>query len=120
MPIVDVELVQADPSDRPEVQELADALGAALDAAEGTTWVRLRVLDRADYAESGAPISDAVRPAFVTIMERRPRRGVELEEAVSAVTAAVAETTGHPAVNVHVIFAPAAAGRVAFGGRIVE
>lgn len=120
MPIVDVELVRDGPSTRPDVQELADAIGAVLGAPEGTTWVRLRVLDRADYAESGGPIPDGVRPVFVTIMERRARRGAEWAEAASAVTAVVAEATGHPAANVHIVFAPAAEGRVAFGGRIVE
>jgi phenylpyruvate tautomerase PptA (4-oxalocrotonate tautomerase family) len=104
----------------PEAQALADVIGAALGADEGTTWVRVRVLDRADYAESGGPIPDAVRPVFVTIMEHGPRRGQDLERAVSAVTAVVAETTGHPRANVHVVFTPPAAGRVAFGGRIVE
>lgn len=101
-------------------QLLADAIGSVLDAEDGTAWVRLRVTPRGNYAESGGPVPDQVRPVFVTIIERRRPVGSAIEEKVEAVTRAVAEMTGHPYENVHVIFAEGATGRAAFGGTLVD
>ena len=53
MPIVDVELVGDAEVSEDISQLLADALGVALSARSGGTWVRLRQLDRSRYAESG-------------------------------------------------------------------
>jgi phenylpyruvate tautomerase PptA (4-oxalocrotonate tautomerase family) len=118
MPVVDVELVgEADVSAELS-QRLADAIGAALTSRPGGTWVRVRELARDHYAENGG--LDDVRPVFVTVLERSRPRGEALAERVARVTAAVAEATGRPAENVHVLFEDDAAGRLAFGGRLVE
>ena len=52
MPVFDIEIVTSDrgrASGAP-VQMLADLLGQALNATPGKVWVRLRYLDRDDYA----------------------------------------------------------------------
>jgi phenylpyruvate tautomerase PptA (4-oxalocrotonate tautomerase family) len=119
MPIVDVELV-ADRVPAGMAQTLADAAGEALGAPAGTTWVRLRALPPPCYAESGATVPKDALPVFVTVTKRdlpdRPR----LVQEVDALTQAIARIVGRPPQRVHVEYAPVAAGRLAFGGKLVE
>lgn len=121
MPIVTVELV-ADP-DRPLehnlTQALADAIGRVLNSPRGHTWVRLRSLQRNEYAENDALVDAAELPVFVTVLERQVAAGTVLQGEVTALTEAVAHVLGRPATCVHVEYAPAAAGRISFGGRLV-
>jgi len=122
MPIVTVELV-ADP-DRPLghnfTQALADAVGRALNSPPGQTWVRLRTLQRNEYAENEALVDAGELPIFVTLLERQPPIGAELQAELTALTHAVAQVTGRPATCVHIEYAPAAVGRVSFGGKLVQ
>ncbi len=120
MPIVDIELVSDTVAPIGLAAELAEAVGAAIGAATGATWVRLRRLPRSHYAESGGGPPDGVAPVFVTIMARARPSGEALVRQVDAVTEAVAAHTTCPFENVHVIFEPEAAGRVAFGGTLVD
>ncbi len=117
MPIVDVELITGDEPEPGLAGRLAEEIGRALAAAEGTTWVRLRLLPPEHYGESG-PFGDDVRPVFVTIMAYERPAGDELRRTVAEVTATVAALTGHAGDNVHVIYTPDARGRVAFGGEL--
>jgi phenylpyruvate tautomerase PptA (4-oxalocrotonate tautomerase family) len=119
MPIVDVELVGDDGRVAALTQRLADAIGKALSSRPGGTWVRVRLLPRDQYAENGG-LEDAVRPVFVTVLERTLPTGPDLADRISRVTAAVAASTDRDPTNVHVLFAPSAAGRLAFGGRLVD
>ena len=121
MPIVTVEIV-ADPDRRLEhnlTQSLADAIGRVLRSPPGQTWVRLRTLQRNEYAENEALVDAAELPIFVTLLERRPHTGAELQAEVTALTHAIAQVIGRPAASVHVEYAPAAAGRISFGGKLV-
>jgi len=122
MPIITVELV-AD-ADRPLghdlPQSLADAIGRALHSPPGQTWVRFRSLRSSEYAENGALVDAAELPVFVSVLERQPPAGAELEAEVTALTHAIAQVVGRPAARVHIEYAPAAAGRVSFGGKLVQ
>jgi phenylpyruvate tautomerase PptA (4-oxalocrotonate tautomerase family) len=120
MPMVEVELVTDDEPSPGLADLLADEIGRAMQAPAGSTWVRLRVLHRDRYGESGGPVGDGVKPAFVTITTRSRPDPEQLAGVVDQVTTSVARATGHPRQNVHVVFTPDAAGRVAFGGRVVE
>jgi phenylpyruvate tautomerase PptA (4-oxalocrotonate tautomerase family) len=119
VPIVDVEMVGETVVTSEVTQRLADAVGGALSSRPGGTWVRVRQLDPSQYAENGG-VPDGVRPVFVTVLERVRPGGEELAEKLARVTTVVAEITGCPAENVHVLFEDGAAGRLAFGGRLVE
>ena len=122
MPIVSVEVV----ADRGRMlepnltQSLADAVGRVLNSPPGQTWIRLRWLWREEYAENEALVYSAELPVFVTILERQPPAGALLQAEVTALTHAIAQVIGRPAACVHVEYAPAAAGRVSFGGRLVQ
>ena len=122
MPIVDVEVVSESPAEFRglSVVSLADAVGRALGSEPGRTWVRLRRLDAACYAENRAPARPDPLPVFVTVMHAHPPEGSLLDQEVAAVTAAVARSTSRPAERVHVQYAPEGAGRQAFGGRFVR
>ncbi len=119
MPIVDVELVGETLVTADTTQRLADAVGEALASRPGGTWVRVRLLEQGRYAENGG-MPEGVQPVFVTVLERHRPTGQELTDRVARVTTAVADVTGRDPENVHVLFDDDAAGRLAFGGRLVE
>jgi phenylpyruvate tautomerase PptA (4-oxalocrotonate tautomerase family) len=122
MPIVTVELVTE--PDRPLehnlTQSLADTIGRVLSSPPGQSWVRLRLLPRDGYAENDALVDAAELPVFVTLLERQPPTGAELQAEVAALTHAIAQVIGRPATCVHVEYLPAAVGRVSFGGKLVQ
>ena len=122
MPIVTVEFVSD--SDHPIrdglAQALADAVGHVLGTPSGQTWVRLRSLRPNQYAENGAHLEPCEFPVFVTLLERLPPAGAELQAQVTYLTEAIAKVVGRPGGCVHIEYASAARGRVSFGGRLVE
>ncbi len=120
MPILEVEIVgAAGAEDGIEglAARLAEAAGLALGARPGGTWVRLRFLAPEHYAESGG--AGDVRPVFVRVLERAVPDHDRLATRIEALTVALAEACGRPPGNVHVLYEPPAAGRMAFGGKLV-
>ena len=71
------------------------------------------------YAENGVRLKSEELPAFVTVLHAHLPSGAELEAEVQAITAAVATCIGRPIERVHVQYAPAGAGRQAFGGKLI-
>lgn len=122
MPIVDVEFVCDSQAELAcaSASELAAAVGRALGTPPGRTWMRLRTLAAQFYAENEAALSSAELPVFVTVLHARPPVGPALAAEVAALTATVAACVGRPPERVHVQYAPAATGRQAFGGVLVE
>lgn len=122
MPIVDIELVCRTESEVETVsaRALADELGRVFASDPGRTWVRVRYLAQNAYAENGIEIAPSELPVFVTVLQAHPQQGAALTTEMIAVTDAVANLVARPRARVHVQYAPAAAGRQAFGGRLVE
>ena len=122
MPIVTVEIVGgADRAVEPDrAQALADAVGRALNSPPGQTWVRLVSLAQDRYAENETPVGVGELPVFVTVLKRQLPCSTELQAEVTVLTQAIAQAIGRPAANVHVEYAAAALGRVAFGGKLVQ
>ena len=104
---------------RATAEALADVIGDALNLAPGRVWVRLQPLPADHYAENGGPLQGAL-PVFVGIVHAHPPVGAALKAEVTALAQAVAGVCGRPAERVHLEYAPAGAGRIAFGGRLVE
>jgi phenylpyruvate tautomerase PptA (4-oxalocrotonate tautomerase family) len=121
MPILDIELVGEPPREirRDLAARLAEAAGEALDSRPGGTWVKLMILPEGDYAENAGGPDDGVRPVFVSLIKRSLPCGEALQREVAVLTRVVAEVCRRPAENVHLIYRAAAAGRVAFGGKLV-
>ena len=130
MPVVTIEVV-ADTDRAIETnlaRSLADVVGRTLASPPGQTWVRLRSLARNHYAENESPVDAGQLPVFVTILERLPHSGANLQAEVTALLAqllrslgrAIAQALDRPAACVHIEYAAAAIGRVSFGGELVE
>ena len=122
MPIVTVEVVAGanDAMAHDIAQSLADAIGRALESPPGQTWVRVRSLAHDQYAENEAPLDAAQLPVFVTILKQKSPQRAEIEGEATALTHAVAQVIGRPATCVHIEYAPAGAGRLSFGGILVQ
>jgi len=122
MPIVTVEVVTGanDGIAQDLAQSLADVIGRALKSPPGQTWVRVRSVRRDQYAENEVPLDAAQLPVFVTVLKRQASQRAELEAEVTVLTDAVAQVIGRPVACVHIEYAPAAAGRLSFGGVLAQ
>ena len=122
MPILDIEIVveDAEAIEPTLASKLADVAGEVFGVVAGTTWVRLRALPRTRYAENGGGPPEGVLPVFAGVLLADPLEGQELRSQVHALTAAIAKVCERPPENVHVFYQPAAGGRVAFGGKLVD
>ena len=122
MPILDVEIVEApgEPGQPGLAQMIADEAGRVLGSAAGRTWIRKRVLPMQDYAENLAVLVADELPVFVEILHRQPPTGDALETEIAALTEAIGRAMGRSPARIHIRYAPAAAGRQAFGGRLVR
>lgn len=120
MPILNVECVAESSDLAPSLaQSIADAVGKALGTPPGRTWVRLRVLEAQMYAENGTACGADELPVFVDLLHHQSPTGDALHAEISALTDSIARVFGRPTSRVHICYAPAAAGRQAFGGRLV-
>ena len=121
MPILTIEITGAAGAHAPDLAaRIANVAGAVFGSAPGQTWVRLRWLGGGDYAENGGGPPPDVHPVFVSVIEAHPPEGGERERRAASLTIAITEACDRPADNVHVIYEPPGAGRVAFGGRLVD
>jgi len=122
VPVVEIDIVlrKGERLRRALAQDLADRLGEVFAAPSGTTWVKLRRLPLDDYAENGGRSSATGLPVFVSILRRRQPPRDRMQAEVDRITDLVAAACGRLADHVHVIYLADGAGRVAFGGHIVE
>ena len=120
MPIVDIEIVlRANEAIREEViSELANELGKIFDSSPGETWIKIHPLSADQYAENGGT-QDGIYPIFATVMKSKLSSFEEMQKEVAKITGAIAQISGRPSDNIHVIYQPEGRGRVAFGGKIV-
>ena len=121
MPILDIEMVVMRDEIMPSgiAQAIADATAAVFDAPAGTVWTKFRILPITDYAENGVSGDDVPKPVFVRILKRELPGPGELTAEAANLAAAVAKVCGRPVDNVHILYEPPGAGRVAFGGELV-
>jgi len=122
MPIIDIEFVRSNvgATALPAAQVLADAIGRVLKTPPGRTWVRVRTLDASCYAENESTLLPDELPVFATVLHAHPPAGAARVAEVAALTDAIALCCACPSERVHVQYAPAAAGRQAFGGALVK
>ena len=122
MSILDIEIVTPDstqslPADL--TQSLADEAAQIFNAQAGTVWVKVHIIPLTQYAENnGKPAS--VYPVFVTVLKSRVPQGSELEEEIARLTKVIANVLNRSETNVHIFYQPDGAGRIAFGGKLVE
>lgn len=122
MPVLDVEIV-ARPGETITddlARRIADLAGEVFQTPPGRTWVKLRTLPAAHYAENGGGPPEGVYPVFVSVLKSQQPSQEEGTTEAAKLTTAIAQACGRPRENVHVLYLPAAAGRMAFGGRLVS
>lgn len=126
MPILDIEIVATNHWSPPAelATRLANAIGAALGAESNRVWVKLHIIPSSAYAENGganqrAEADDSL-PVFVHMLHAHPPVGDARRDEIERLTAAVAVALSRPRDRVHILYAPAGAGRVAFGGTLIE
>ena len=124
MPIIDVELVtsadEPNAASKEQLQILADELGDLFDSGPAGTWIRVRSIDQAEYAENRTPPGTSVRPTFVNVLHAELPEAGALRTEMAGIAEIVARTLGRPRDNVHVLYAPGAKGRIGFGGELLE
>jgi hypothetical protein len=91
-----------------------------LDTQPGRLWLRLHALPGSNYAENGAPLAPSELPIFVTVLHARRPEDDALRVQALALTQAVAAAVARAQTQVHVTYAASGAGRMAFGGNLVE
>jgi len=122
MPILNIEIVAADSTLHlpPQLtQSLADQVAQVLDALPGRVWVKVRVIPSTQYAENGG-VPEGMYPVFVTVLRSSVPEGSALVNEIAQLTQVIANSLNRPATNVHIYYQPDAAGRVAFGGKLVS
>ena len=122
MPILDVEIVVRPNESLPRelATELANCAGEIFGAPPGTTWVKVRTIARENYAENGDGQPEDVYPVFVSVLKMKLPLPDTLQVEVVRLTAAIAQVCACPQENVHIVYLPEGAGRVAFGGKVVN
>ena len=118
MPILDVEVVLK-PEERLRAGlagEIADAAGEILGSEPGGTWVKLRELQREQYAENGGGPPEGVWPVFVEVLKGELPEGEEMRKEAGRLGTEIGRICGRPQENVHILYLPVGAGRIFFGG----
>ena len=122
MPIVDIEIVG-------DVRETGGRRARAIARGRGGTGVRIPAREYVGARPHAGPrilcgnaiaLAPSDLPVFVTVLKRQlPERNALVRE-IAELAQAIASTVGRPVARVHIEYAPAAAGRMAFGGTLVE
>ena len=121
MPILDVEIVtHPNENSRPDlVTELANQAGEIFHSPPGNTWVKIRFIARENYAENSNGSGD-IFPVFVSVLKARMPSPEALQAEVTELTVVIARVCNRPQENVHILYLPEGAGRVAFGGKVLS
>jgi phenylpyruvate tautomerase PptA (4-oxalocrotonate tautomerase family) len=122
VPILDIEIVlQPGETIRAGLAaEIADRVGEIMATPKGGTWVKLYPILAEHYAENDAGPNGGIFPVFASVLKSRLPDHDAMKAEVAALTNAIAKACARPPENVHIIYQPAAANRVAFGGKLVE
>ena len=118
MPILDIEIVTDEPLENGLASSLADLAGQVFASPPGSTWVRVRPLPQQLYAENSTAQPAGWRSVFVIVRKAKRPAGSALETEVRALTEGIARICGRPLENIHILYEPDAAGRIAFGGNL--
>lgn len=119
MPILDVEIVLK-PGERLRdglAGEIADAAGKILGSEAGGMWVKLRELPKERYAENEGGLPEGVWPVFVEVLKGELPQGEEMGKEAAKLAVEIGRICERPQENVQILYLPAGAGRIFFGGR---
>lgn len=81
-------------------------------------WVRVEEIAQRHYAESGASLTSAELPVFVSVLLYDGLTDDARSVHARRLAVATSDVLGRPVERVHIEYAAPARGRVAFGGRL--
>lgn len=124
MPILEIEITGERHADQGAehqlVQRLADAAACVLTPGRiGATWVRLRWTQHRHYGEGGCPPAQTPSPVFVRLLVAAWPDEPTRASLSAQLCEALAPLCRRAPSLVHLLWEPPAAGRVAFGGRLL-
>ena len=117
MPILDIEIIGNEPPQN-LAQRIADASGIILNSSSGQTWVKIRTVPEGQYAENNSQIRFS--PVFVSVLLRTLPEIAERERLAQKLSEMIAKEVNRSSENIHILFLPEGAGRIAFGGRLIK
>jgi hypothetical protein len=119
VPIVNIEIIGGEEPTASTVQRLADEMGEVFNSGPGRTWIKIRRLSEAGYAENRRPgAARDYAPVFVDVARSgRSRNQVAEARALAAIVAVLLERDRR---HIHVKYEAPLAGRIAFGGELEE
>jgi phenylpyruvate tautomerase PptA (4-oxalocrotonate tautomerase family) len=122
MPILEIEIVTrpAEVLRSDLAAEIADRAGEVFGSAPGATWVRVHALPAESYAENGGGPPAGVYPVFVSVLKSKLPDATGLEREARQLAETVGRTCSRHPENVHILYLPEGAGRVAFGGNVIR
>jgi hypothetical protein len=120
MPVLEIELV-GEPGLRKDLGRLlADAAARVLSPdRRGATWVKLGWTQKWHYAENGWDERETPDPVFVRLLVAAWPDETERADTSRRLAEALAPLCDRSPELVHILWEPPAAGRVAFGGRLL-
>ena len=121
MPILNVEIITRHKEHfRPELaSELANRTGEIFRSGPGETWIKIVFIAKENYAETDST-SENIYPVFVSVLKEKLPSPESMQAEVSKLTEVISKICDRPTENVHIIYLPKAAGRIAYGGKIVQ
>ncbi|MEJ6603344.1 MAG: hypothetical protein ACKVI3_01315 [Verrucomicrobiia bacterium] len=119
MPLVEVEFIgKTEVETASFTRPIADKLGEIFKSPTACTWVRVRHTPATHYAENQSGNPRGANAVFVTITLRElpdpASQAIQAREIAHALTG----ISGIPSAQVHLIYGPAAQGRIALGGEL--
>ncbi len=119
MPILKVDIVlrSGEMIQLQAARELADVAGELFGSQPGDTWVSIQAIPDGQYAENGTP-DGTYFPVFVRVLRSRWPERFSMAAEAARIAQMAGEVFGRSSDNVHVIYEPPMAGRIAFGGRL--
>ena len=122
MPILDIEVVASESTQNlPSTftQFVADEAAKVFGTPQGTVWVKVKIIPSEHYAEDhGTPLEG--NPVFVSVLKSRIPESSTLKEEIAQLTQIIAKALNRSDTNIHILYQSDGAGRVSFGGKLVE
>ncbi len=119
MPIIKALLVVPEGMAAPKgaAQGIADAVAQVLRLEPARVWVTLQHVPADGYAENG--VSRPPRPLFIEVLHADLPAPEQIAVQSKALARAIGSSLGLAPELVHIEYAPAARGRLAFGGQLL-
>lgn len=118
MPILEVEIVLRVNEKLGEdlAKIISNVAGEIFNSPDGHTWVKLNEVTTGNYAENGGGPPEGISPVFVSVLKSQLPGMSEMQTEANQLAEEIGRACNRPKENVHILYLPAATGRIYFGG----